>query len=622
MTDDTNRRIEELANQFKDRIDLLERYTNKVQSGDTDKEKIKIILKKYNGVWENDPAIYWDESQAESLVFVSESFPNEVHQSVSHPFFRRMNFIRQLSTTPLQRHLGATHTRFSHSYGVTAIARAFIKSLESEEGVEITDTERKAVYIYCYVHDSFHGPFGHSLDSLKEYFNLSDPNKKLDKNLLYNETKEGGKIYEMLHQTHEEEEASELINLLRFLMNPGMRSLQNQYSGKYFLTEIVDSIVDADRLDYLYRDAHNLGHTKPMDADLRRLIGAVSTQETTSERGLSITALSWNKKYSEDIENLLQKRRDFYRKYYESPSKIAIDEMISHSIYNFIEHFSIDASRGSNKDSLIMNRLAYLTDSELIHFLLEIGQPFITNELIRDVYRGHFFVPIEEYELPYPAETNLNEENKFDRFNDALAVEEPVPPFDPQEVDEIRHAMEMADLDLHHKLFIMSDLLIDRYHSKVHIEGLLRDKVLNDNYLKNVWRERNLQKYGMFEKIDETVSDDLMRWEKFTKIPFIYIYFPTHLEWIRNNQNDIGNEMKMWLKEKEPTGINWHNDEKESVNVNLDVPLREEFESKRVILCGPKPFGSGKAKDRVCELFENLIRDTEEWMRDDIIGGV
>jgi len=620
MSDDLNQKIEQLADQFEDRIDRLSSYA---RSGDMrDKEQLEITLRRHNEVWEDHPATYWDDSGAETVNFVPETIPEEIYDYVSHPFFRRMNFIRQLSTTSLQRHLGATHSRLSHSYGVTAIASAFVESLQSENGIQITETEKKAIYIYCYVHDAFHGPFGHSLDSLKEYFNLSDHRRKLDKNLLYNEIKEDGKLYDLIHSKHDPDEARKIISLLEFFMNSGIREKQKQYADKYFLTDIVDSVVDADRLDYLYRDSHNLGHPEPMDADLRRLISGTSTVKVETDKGVTVRALSWNQGYDDNIEQLLQARRKFYRKYYESTEKIAIDEMLSHAMYNFIEHFDIDASRGHSQDIEIMKRIAYLTDTELIHFLREVGQPFITNELIRDLYRGHFYTPIEEYELAFPGETSDDPDkpNNFDQFNQALSIEEPTPPFNPEEIGEIRYAINKAGLGPRQKLFLMSDFLIDRYHSKANMEGKLRDLILKDDELSKEWEWVNMRKYGMFEDIDDIVPDELMRWERYTRMPFIYIYFPTHVEWLRGTKGDIENEIEHWVKEKEPTRIHWHDEDKNGVSNNLDIPLREAFESKRVVLCGPQPFSEGEAKKRTCEIFMEMIKDTSCWLKDDIIG--
>lgn len=625
-----NERIEELAEQFRTRVQLLESYQCEDSPEGVDKDTIETMLRRYNEVWETDAADYWEEDRPDTVNFVHETFPEEIYESVSHPFFRRTSFIRQLSTTPLQRHLGASHSRLAHSYGVGAIARAFINSLE-EDGVHIPDTKRKAVYIYCYVHDAFHGPFGHSLDSLKGYFSLSDPKKKLDKNILYDEITEGGKVYENIHSNHDPDEAADIVEFLKFLTNPGVRERQVQYSDYYFLTQIVDSVIDADRLDYLHRDAYNLGLSEPMDPNLRTMINSVGVQEMESRRGEKVRTLSWNERYSEDIEELLQSRRKFYREYYESEDKLAIDEMLSHALYNFLEHFDIDAGDGGDLDPDIMRRLAYLTDTELIHFLREVGQPFITNELIRDLYRGHFYVPIKEYELPFPQdvdpeEADPDEGNAFDAFNSALSMEKPTPPFTPEELGEIRHATEVAGLDLSHLLFIMSDFMIDQYHKKAHIEGLLRDQIMDNNFLYDEWRELNIRKYGMFEEIDEVIDNELMRWDKYTRIPFIYIYFPTHVEWLSgssrrgDNNGDAVKDDKFWIKEKEPTTIHWHDDNKDPVDINLDIPLREEFESKRVILCGPQPFSTGEAKSELCDIFEDMIRSKDLWMQHKILG--
>lgn len=605
----TNKQIERLAEQFKQRIEIHRSQVEPEQR----KEDIRKKLEYYNSVWESNPALYWEEPRAEMLNIIPDTPPEEVYESISHPFFRRMNFISQLSTTRFQRHLGATHSRLSHSYGVTAIGKALLDSIETGDGPDISHAERVAVYIYCYIHDAFHGPFGHSLDSIKEYFSLADPNKKLDKNILYREIEsESGKIHTMIKSNYDPETASEILDLLKFFANPTAKQLQEKFSDKYYLSELVDSIVDADRIDYLYRDSRNLDLSDPMDVAPLRLIDGVSTQQVETNQEVKVRTLSWHSEYQDDIEELLQSRRKLYKEYYESADKLAIDEMLSHAVYHFLEYFNIDASKGNHTDSEIMRRISYLTDMGLIHFLHEVGQPFITYELIRDMYRGQFIVPIEDYNLAFPGDDESdNEKSGFDEFNQVVSETDITQPLTPANAANITYAMNEAELSVSERLFIISDPVIDHYHTKVNIEGILRDKILTSDDLSNAWRDVNLKKYGVFEKINEIVDDDIMRYFDYTEVPFIYIYFPTHVEWSKGA--DGNTQDKHWIKEKEPKRINWHNG-KSSVDADLDVPLREEFESKRVVLCGPQPFSTGKTKENICRIFEDMIENPKMWL--------
>jgi len=596
-----------LASQLAAREELIEEY-NQIDRSQLTKTDLLLILQKHNEVWRSDPAKYWGNSEIESVNFVSDQVPEFVREKLHHPFFNRMNFIHQLSTTYLQRNLGATHTRLSHSYGVTATTKAFIRAIESD-GVEIPEEAKQAAYTYAYIHDSFHGPFGHSLSLLKNQFtDISFDNKKLDKNLLSDQLSEGTILYQILQRNLPEDRVDEILEILEFFVESDDPEKQRQYGQIYYLSQVLDSKLDADRLDYLFRDTHNLKQTGPIEeTELGRLIRSVEVNPIHTDANVPVRGLTWPKESSNIIEDLIKKRRDLYANFYETAGKIAVDEMITHGIYYFLEYFGINSKNGY-PDSDIMKEIVLLTDNGLFEFFNDINRPFISKELVRDVYTGSFHEPIWEFELNYPAE---DRDNRIQTANKRILDEIDFSSsfrFDKRTAKKYREILNTVDggLPFDEYLFILVENLLDRYHQKTNVEQLFWKKVIDDEDLFNIYRRSMYDKYGMCSDLNDysDLSDDL--YNHFRMIPQMFISIPTYITKEKR-------ENKEWIKEGRDEEIYWH--ETAPKSGELDIPLREEFQSKRIVISGPKPFAEEDARKKIEEKFKHFItEESDEWL--------
>lgn len=150
--------------------------------------------------------------------------------------FQRLRRIRQLGTCFLTFH-GAEHSRFSHSLGVYEITRKIISQFERNEYADWPREERLLSLCAALLHDVGHGPFSHSIE---ETFG-----------------------------THHEEWSCRIV-LGDTEVNRVLREVSpmfpQQVAGviaKTYRREIVVSLVssqlDADRMDYLLRDAYFTG---------------------------------------------------------------------------------------------------------------------------------------------------------------------------------------------------------------------------------------------------------------------------------------------------------------------------------------------------------------------------
>ncbi|HEV8702036.1 MAG TPA: HD domain-containing protein [Candidatus Polarisedimenticolia bacterium] len=154
--------------------------------------------------------------------------------------FQRLRRIRQLGALFLTFH-GAEHTRFTHSLGVAYMARRIFDSLlaggQVQQKGRALERTRLVVIVAALLHDLGHGPFSH--------------------------------LYEKVFNDRRHEEWTRLIirqargEVGRLLRRAGMvDEVLGVYGRTYrpaFVSDIVSSQLDADRLDYLLRDSFMTG---------------------------------------------------------------------------------------------------------------------------------------------------------------------------------------------------------------------------------------------------------------------------------------------------------------------------------------------------------------------------
>src|SRR5258708_28423712 len=85
-----------------------------------------------------------------------------VFDLISHPFFQRLRFIRQLGVSDFV-YPGAVHTRFHHALGAMHLMGRALESLR-KKSIDITDLEFEAAQVAILLHDIGHGPLSHSLE--------------------------------------------------------------------------------------------------------------------------------------------------------------------------------------------------------------------------------------------------------------------------------------------------------------------------------------------------------------------------------------------------------------------------------------------------------------------------
>lgn len=157
--------------------------------------------------------------------------------------FQRLRRIRQLGTASYTFH-GAEHSRFNHSLGVYEITRRIINnfsrnypSVEEGDGLWL-DSERLIALSAALLHDVGHGPFSHTFEGI---FNTD--HEFVTQQIILSPDTEINQILKTMGDDFPEKVAS-VIN----------HTYPNQQ-----VVHLISSQIDADRMDYLIRDAYYTG---------------------------------------------------------------------------------------------------------------------------------------------------------------------------------------------------------------------------------------------------------------------------------------------------------------------------------------------------------------------------
>lgn len=162
--------------------------------------------------------------------------------------FQRLHRIHQLGGD-FQVYHTAEHSRFAHSLGVYEIARRMVKEVSS---IDDSTDEYEKVQILCaaLLHDLGHGPFSHFFEKLTH-----KSHEEMTIQLILDEETE-------VHQA--------LIKENKTLPDKISQILRHKHE-KEFINQIISSQLDADRMDYLLRDAYETG-TSYGTFDLERIL--------------------------------------------------------------------------------------------------------------------------------------------------------------------------------------------------------------------------------------------------------------------------------------------------------------------------------------------------------------
>ncbi len=282
---------------------------------------------------------------------------------LSHPFLQRLWGIRQTGLAHLV-FPGANHTRLEHSLGVLWVTRAMTA------GIELEAEEALPLEVAGLLHDLGHTPFSHTLEPVlhevthQSHEDVTGALLRGDPPASFSAMAQGvpGSRHRTIPEVLERHGLSprEVQELLR-ARRPRTRP---------FRSEMLHGSVDADRLDYLQRDAHYTGVAHGF-IDANRLLETVRL-----DRGHLVFA----EKGRAAVEGFLFARSLMYSSVYYNKT-VRIAEVMLQSALERLESFPD------------IEPLLALTDAELLSHLLREGgraSEFARRFQLRELYKRAF----------------------------------------------------------------------------------------------------------------------------------------------------------------------------------------------------------------------------------------
>ena len=219
---------------------------------------------------------------------------------INSRWFQRLRRIRQLGGACMVYHT-ADHTRFGHSLGVYEVVRRMV--MEVPDIREALDERQKiTVMLAGLLHDLGHGPFSHAFEAVT-------------------------------HSSHEDwtyriiEEDAQLRGILEGCskgLSHDVADVIRHRSKNALLPQLVSAQLDADRMDYLLRDAYFTG-TAYGEFDLERVLRILRVSDgriVIKESGI----------YA--IENYIMARYHMYWQVYYHPTARSLLATVSSHTHN------------------------------------------------------------------------------------------------------------------------------------------------------------------------------------------------------------------------------------------------------------------------------------------------
>lgn len=318
--------------------------------------------------------------------------PDEIHfDIIEHPIFQRLRRIKQVSMTNMV-YPSANHTRFAHSLGAMHLMRHAIQILR-RKGYDITDEELEAASLAILLHDSGHGPFSHTLEnSIVEGINHEDLSLMVMRK--FNEIHDGK-------------------------LELALKIFTGTYE-KGFLSKLISSQLDVDRIDYLKRDSFFSGVAE----------GNVNAERLLDMMEVVGNELAIEAKGIYSVESFLVARRIMYWQVYMHKTVLSAEYMLREIL----------------KRARLISKYRELPATPALSFFLK-RQGKFDSQTEPDVILQHFG-QLDDYDVLTALKLWYNDEDFVLRElcrrlldRNLFKIELSKAPFDPDYIDKLLHAI-------------------------------------------------------------------------------------------------------------------------------------------------------------------------------------
>ena len=230
---------------------------------------------------------------------------------IEAPEIQRLYNIKQLGFAHLV-FPGAHHTRLEHSLGT------YYMAYKAAEKLNLKEKEKETIACAAILHDIGHGPFSHTLESIiRESLNVDHVDLTEDlifgKHLIFDSDEkefiESNSVFDILNKYEINKE--EISNIIR-----------GKTQKKQYLSQLLNSSIDVDQLDYLIRDSYYTGVA----------YGIIDTERFLQTLIIKDNRLAIRKKGVVVVENILMARSLMYSSVYFHKTVRIAELMLSKAI--------------------------------------------------------------------------------------------------------------------------------------------------------------------------------------------------------------------------------------------------------------------------------------------------
>ena len=223
---------------------------------------------------------------------------------------QRLSGISQNGFSQLEFKELENNDRLSHSVGAFYVMSLFLKRLEDilqNFNIKLSEDDKDIALCSMLLHDIGHGPFSHSLELVTNY-----SHEKRTTDILLGNTE----VNNVITNFFGKQKVKKIASFIAEINN-------SQELGKDSFTKLLNNLIsyqlDADRIDYLIRDAYYVGISSAID--LKRIISSVNVVVNNNQE----YELLIDRKGLASIENVLLQRYQMYRDVYLSPLSVLCD---------------------------------------------------------------------------------------------------------------------------------------------------------------------------------------------------------------------------------------------------------------------------------------------------------
>lgn len=309
--------------------------------------------------------------------------------------FQRLRRIRQMSGAALV-FPGATHTRFMHSLGTYHLVKKILDNPSFQEA-SLSKSDIRKIQIAGLLHDVGHGPLSHTFEQIKKINHSILRHEDYSALIIMSPSTE-------IHQTliNHGLSVSDIQDIADFIANKKHPNV---------LSHLVNSQIDADRMDYLMRDDRHAGTgygytdveyiTRNMEIDLKQ------------------NQIRFPSKVLFSLENYLVGRYHMYSQVYHHPISVGYDMLfrswfkriydLHHQKYHFSNSVDTLLIKGMcSPDGIPLDQYIALDDYYLYQLIIAMSKEpdGILQTLSQCLLRRHVFRAVSR-------ETFVDAEQKF-----------------------------------------------------------------------------------------------------------------------------------------------------------------------------------------------------------------